>query len=372
MRIALRTTVTALALLLCVGAASAQGGAPYSWRALYQGQLAGEQVALDLTLGEDGFAYGRLTLAGFGRPLAGAGTHGEDGSFSLLLREALTAEPTSVAIDLAYHADQASANPPAAGPRPAARLTGTRNLEWTDDGATVQVELEHQDGASAPEGAGTLERVAQYAFGSVVEGRIDVSYAYPRFGSGAGALNELLERGASERLGMWLADGRDMVDGGEGLGWAWTHSESVDLMGAAGPYRSLLSSFYYYTGGAHPNGHGESMLLEVGEGTVRLLELTELFGPEAEWRAHLSGTVLASLAEQEAAAVLSGEITQLNEQDLATFTLGPAGLTFHFAPYAVGPYVQGSFRVTLAYEELMPLAAPGGALEAFAAKFGAD
>ena len=49
---------------------------------------------------------------------------------------------------------------------------------------------------SAPEGAGTLERVAQYAFGSVVEGRIDVSYAYPRFGSGAGALNELLERGA--------------------------------------------------------------------------------------------------------------------------------------------------------------------------------
>ena len=225
---------------------------------------------------------------------------------------------------------------------------------------------------SAPEGAGTLERVAQYAFGSVVEGRIDVSYAYPRFGSGAGALNELLERGASERLGMWLADGRDMVDGGEGPGWAWTHSESVDLMGAAGPYRSLLSNFYYYTGGAHPNGHGESMLLEVGEGTVRLLELAELFGPEAEWRAHLSGTVLASLAEQEAAAVLSGEITQLNEQDLATFTLGPAGLTFHFAPYAVGPYVQGSFRVTLAYEELMPLAAPGGALEAFAAKFGAD
>lgn len=359
----------ALAFLLCASAVHAQGAAPYQWRALYQGQLGGGQATLDLTLGQDGFAYGRLTLAGVGLPFAGAGTHGDDGSFSLALREVSSAEPTSVAIDLAYQARRMDPGSSGGGHPAVLSLTGERSLEWTDDGRTVRVTLEHLAPTSAPEGTATWERVAQYAFGSVVEGRLVVSYAYPRSLSGERGPNELLERGAAQRLARWLEEGRALVDGGEGLGWGWTHSESTDLLGEAGPYLSYLTSFYYYTGGAHPNGHVESLLLERSAGGVRQLGLAELFEPAQEWLARIGGAVLTGLREQGADAVVSGEITQLSEQDLASFTLGPAGLTFHFDPYAVGPYVQGSFRVTVPYEELLPLAGAGGPIAAFAEKF---
>jgi len=54
-------------------------------------------------------------------------------------------------------------------------------------------------------------------------------------------------------------------------------------------------------------------------------------------------------------------------QDLSSFTLSADGLTFYFAPYAMGPYVQGSFEAKLPYEVLLGLAPAGGALEAFGA-----
>ncbi len=221
--------------------------------------------------------------------------------------------------------------------------------------------------AGEPPVTGTLERVAQYAYASLSEGRIDASYAYPRFLQGPRALNELLERAAADRLASFVEEGRAIVDEGNGLGWGWTQEESVELMATAGPYMSLLTGFYYYLGGAHPNSHTESLLVEVEGDDVRVLALSELFAGGAPWLERMDELVLPDLAAQEASWVTSGEVTELTAQDLAAFTLGPDGLTFHFAPYHMGPYVQGAFRVTLPYEAVADLAAPDGALAAFTA-----
>lgn len=360
----MRRTVThaffSLILLLAAAAPAAAQSAAYSWRALYQGELGGQSVLLDLTLGDAGVAFARLTEAGSPTLLAGSGTHEQDGTFAV----ALHAEPVSQAPYGAIYL-------PAAGERdeaePAARLLGTRSLDWDDDGATLELRLESSDAASGSEPlAGTLERVAQYAFGSLVEGRIDVSYEYPRFTGDTRGLNAFLERAATQRMTAWVADGRDVVDAGDGLGWAWTHHEAVDVVGTAGDLRSLLVTFDYYTGGAHPNSHSESLLVEASGADVLLVSLPELFRADSNWEGAVVSAVLADLAAQGADAVVSGEVTDLTAEDLRVFTLGPAGLSFHFDPYAVGPYVQGSFTATLGYDLLAPLAAPGGALQTFA------
>lgn len=357
-------TLFSLILLLAAAAPAAAQGGDYSWRALYQGDLAGQSVQLDLTLGANDVAFARLTQAGSVVVLAGAGTHEQDGTFAVTLHAVPLNEAPSSAI---YLPEPNGAEDAGDLPEPAARLLGTRSLDWDDDGTTLSVQLERLDAASGSAAqTGTLERVAQYAFGSLVEGRIDVSYAYPRFTDGVAGLNALLERAATQRMAEWVDEGRSMVDAGEGLGWAWTHHEAVDLVGAAGDLRSLLVTFDYFTGGAHPNSHSESLLVEASGADVLLVGLEELFAPDADWLSAVVTGVLGDLAAQKADAVISGEITDLTVEDLSTFTLGPDGLSFHFDPYAVGPYVQGSFTATLGYGEVAHLAAPGGALQAFA------
>ncbi|MFA5595519.1 MAG: DUF3298 domain-containing protein [Trueperaceae bacterium] len=357
-----------LAVLYGLAIAGAQGNANVSWRALYQGQLGDQAVTLDLALAADGRAFGRLTRAGMTNVLDGVGTHDAvDGTVELELRVASGLAP-SVALDYAF-LDAEYVDEAAAATDPViAVLTGTRSIDWTDDGASLTTNLNYLE-ANAVEG--TLTRTAQYAFGSLVEGRIDLSYAYPRFLAQHTALNALLAERATSRLGDWASEGRKIVDTADGLGWGWAHSESTDLVGAAADHLSLLTSFYYYTGGAHPNGHSESLLVRDNGDGLKTVALAELFAAGSDWRSQVLEWVLADLAEQGAEFVRNGDVTA-NDLELTTFTLGARGLTFHFDAYAVGPYVQGPFQVVVAYERLNPITAPGGALAAFAAEFAQD
>lgn len=363
-------------LTLLAAPALAQGNAPVQWRAIYDGQLGGQQATLDLALADDGFAFARLTRAGVPMVLEGVGTHQpSDGSVQLQLHAPGRKAATSVALDFAYQTAEATGGVPTADPPTVATLTGVRSVDWSDDGDALEVTLRFtgagSDIASADDHVGTLERVAQYAYGSLVEGRLDLGYAYPRFTGAAGSLNSLLERQATGRVADWASQGRSILDSGSGLGWAWNYRESVDLVGSAATYRSLISSFFYYTGGAHPNSHSESLLVRADGAALLVLGLAELFQPDSGWLQAVGNAVLEGLAEQGAAAVVDGSLRELTEEDLSTFTLGPGGMTFHFDPYAVGPYVQGAFLVTVDYGRLTPLARPGGAVAAFAELYAA-
>src|SRR5690606_8190326 len=100
---------------------------------------------------------------------------------------------------------------------------------------------------------------------------------------------------AAGRLADWAQEGRDLLDHAEGIGWAWTHSESTDVQGAAADYLSLLVSFYYYTGGAHPNSHSQSLLVKTGASDLSVVTLAQLFDDAADWQALLEEWVLTDL-----------------------------------------------------------------------------
>lgn len=370
----MRRTSTAftalLALLLLAQTGFGQGNSPATWRALYQGDLGGDQVLLDLTLYADS-AFGRLTRNGSAQILEGPGTNDQaTATVVLSLHEPDRPTPTASAIDYAYYAHQPAPAGTEVAPRPVtvATLTGTRSVDWAQDGDTLTVSFRRGAG---PLQTTELTRTAQYAFNQLTQGRIDVGFSYPRFTTDGQALNGLLQQRSQSTMDSWVANGRQELEQGDGLGWAWTHHEVIDLVGFAGPYSSLLSSYYYDTGGAHPNSHMASLLLERTEGGAAQLNLSELFAADADWLKTLAARVLIDLAAQDATWVVNGDMTTLSQDDLATFTLGPAGLTFYFDPYAVGPYVQGAFQVNVPYADLLPLATPGGVVEEFARVNGA-
>lgn len=331
----------------------------------------GEEAFLDLTLFDDGFAFARLHLAGRGVALEGSGLEGEDGVLRVdFYRPADPAMP-AWAPDAAWsearsalETGPASGRPPVgAAPRPLATLEAERSSTGLDDGSrltgTVLV-------AGGERGAVALRRIAQYVTWRVTQGVIDARFSLPHFGPGlCASANAFLERGGLARLQAFVDEGRALADD-DAVGWGWSIDEQLDVAGLAGCYLSLRATIDTYTGGAHPNTFFDAYLLELGSFGIRRLDLVDLFRQGTAWLPRLEALVLADLARQDAMWVVEGGVTALTEEDLAVYHLSPAGLTFTFAPYAMGPYVQGAFTVTVPFEEILDLAPEGGVLAAFA------
>lgn len=122
---------------------------------------------------------------------------------------------------------------------------------------------------------------------------------------------------------------------------------------------SLLETTFYYTGGAHPNTSYRSLnFYRTGEEKPVRLGLKDLFLEGAAYRAFLLREINRKLRARRAAWILDGTV-KLTEKDLGVFILTGRGLEFTFTPYAVGPYAQGKFAVTLPYEKLRGLLKPG-------------
>ena len=58
-------------------------------------------------------------------------------------------------------------------------------------------------------------------------------------------------------------------------------------------------------------------------------------------------------------------IKSLKEDEIGPFALSPRGIQFAFAPYAVGPYSDGAFFVTVAFNDLQTIIDPKGPLSEF-------
>lgn len=119
---------------------------------------------------------------------------------------------------------------------------------------------------------------------------------------------------------------------------------------------SVLTHVDAYSGGAHPNSWIEPRTWKRGgddadAGWRRVEDVCEALAalerPCDE--ARLRAAVIQDLERQEAHGVTSGTVGPDAPWLLDAFTLGPAGVTFHFAPYEVGPYVQGPFDVRVRY-----------------------
>jgi hypothetical protein len=131
---------------------------------------------------------------------------------------------------------------------------------------------------------------------------------------------------------------------------------------------SLLCTLYEYSGGAHGSSAPEARNYAVAaDGAVRPLGLWDVLQKSPANVKTLSGLIVADLKRQKASSVTSGDIRgfveELNKDELA-FTVVPAGLAFHFGPYEVASYAEGSFRTVIPNRSLAPLYRRDGPLAA--------
>src|SRR6202011_3052377 len=158
-------------------------------------------------------------------------------------------------------------------------------------------------------------------------------------------------------------------------GWSferkYTVRSSVD-----GRYVSIVRSDYMNTGGAHPNSDVDTILWDTAAKkriSIRpFFTETEDGGPTMK---AMQAAVIASLRAEKK----KRDVSETADMDwykgvepkllkIGAVTLAPSdeadkssGLTFHYPPYAVGPYVEGGYVAFVPWEDFKSYLTPEGA-----------
>jgi hypothetical protein len=144
----------------------------------------------------------------------------------------------------------------------------------------------------------------------------------------------------------------------------------------SGRYVSIVRSDYMDTHGAHPNSDVDTILWDAASN--KRISIRPFFLETADdgptMKAMLKG-VIASLniekKKRDASETATAEWYKSLEPKLlkiGAVTLAPStemdkssGLTFHYPPYAVGPYAEGEYVAFVPWETLKPYVTPEGA-----------
>jgi len=142
-----------------------------------------------------------------------------------------------------------------------------------------------------------------------------------------------------------------------------------------GRYVSIVRSDYMDTHGAHPNSNVDTILWDAA--SRKRISIRPFFAETADngptMKAMLKA-VIASLniekKKRDATETATAEWYKSLESKLlkiGAVTLAPStetdkssGLTFHFPPYAVGPYAEGEYVAFVPWETLKPYLTPEG------------
>lgn len=246
---------------------------------------------------------------------------------------------------------------------------GERIGAWTgafeEDGAVMRGTW--RGAAGDDEESFTLTRVARGVLEDCAETRgaltLDCVYAYPYFARAAdaplqAAVSALLSAARAEFLEAFAQAAQDMEVADAAHGHAL--ELAYDLQAYSPRFASILYQQYTYAGGAH-GMHAFlplNLLRTEAEGVRNIDTLDAAFDPGQEYVARLLRLCIADLARQEAQWVIDAPDEALTAEGLELFSLDPAGITFHFPPYAVGPYVQGDFHVRAPLSEIASLLRP--------------
>jgi hypothetical protein len=158
---------------------------------------------------------------------------------------------------------------------------------------------------------------------------------------------------------------------------SWSFERKYDVRSVvANRYVSVLRSDYMNTGGAHPNADVDTILWD--RAAKKRISIRPFFtettdnGPTMK---AIATAVIASLTIEKkkrgAGETATDEWSKGIEPKLlkiGAVTLAPSterskssGLTFHYPPYAVGPYVEGQYVAFVPWEILKPYVTPEGA-----------
>jgi hypothetical protein len=174
-------------------------------------------------------------------------------------------------------------------------------------------------------------------------------------------------------------------------GTAWTYDRAYELRSAIGHYVSIVRSDDMFEGGAHPNQGVDTILWETQ--AQKRISIRPFFAETAD-----NGPTLNALAAEAKLSVASLKIdngipagsddtlptnitpAQYLRKDtfisdgikpallkLGPVTLAPSteagkssGLTFHYGPYAVGPYVEGGYTAFVPWTVFQQYLSPEG------------
>ena len=157
-------------------------------------------------------------------------------------------------------------------------------------------------------------------------------------------------------------------------GWTFERKYAVRSV-VDGRYVSVVRSDYMNTGGAHPNSDVDTILWDAT--ASKRISIRPFFTETADngptMKAILKG-VIASLniekkkrgTEDTATAEwykgLEPKLLKIGAVTLAPSTEAgkSSGLTFHYPPYAVGPYAEGLYVAFVPWETLKPYLTPEG------------
>ena len=158
---------------------------------------------------------------------------------------------------------------------------------------------------------------------------------------------------------------------------AWSMERKYETRSVVGGhYVSIVRSDYMDSGGAHPNSDVNTILWESAEKkriSIRLF-FTETSDNGPTMKAMVKA-VIASLNVEKKKRDAGETATDEWYKDLkptllkvGAVTLAPSteagkssGLTFHYPPYAVGPYAEGEYVAFVPWETLKPYLTPEGA-----------
>ncbi|MEA2928599.1 MAG: hypothetical protein QOG38_1027, partial [Hyphomicrobiales bacterium] len=198
-----------------------------------------------------------------------------------------------------------------------------------------------------------------------------------------GLYDNLLAEGRREAA-IWRAEADDILrKGADPLtfkdGRRYDYSRSYTQRSAIGRYISVVRTDGAFTGGAHPNTSIDTILWD--RDAKKRISIRGFFKETAD-----NGATMAAMAKLVRAAVhvekkrkglevegspdtddwlkdITPSLLQLGPVTLAPSTeAGKAsGLTFHFSPYAVGPYAEGSLTAFVAWTDFKDFLSPEGA-----------
>jgi hypothetical protein len=157
-------------------------------------------------------------------------------------------------------------------------------------------------------------------------------------------------------------------------GWSFERKYAVRSV-VGGRYVSVIRSDHMDTGGVHPNSDVDTILWDTT--AKRRISIRPFFTETADngpaVKAIYDG-VIASLNIEKKKRGTPGTATADWYKDLqpkllkiGAVTLAPSteagkssGLTFHYPPYAVGPYAEGEYVAFVPWESLKPYLTPEG------------
>jgi hypothetical protein len=181
---------------------------------------------------------------------------------------------------------------------------------------------------------------------------------------------KLMDKNAAEAEASRKEDPQLFREGG------WTFERRYNSRSLIdGRYASIVRSDYRDTHGAHPNSDVDTILWDATQ--KKRISIRSFFAETADngptMKAMLK-SVIASLniekKKRDASETATAEWYKSLEPKLlkiGAVTLAPStetgkssGLTFHYPPYAVGPYAEGEYVAFVPWEALKPYLTPEG------------